>query len=96
MVLNAKASSQNNSLTLNFMSDQQNKDPLHGVSLEQIMNHLVSDYGWEKLGKYIKIRCFNNNPSITSSLKFFRRTPWAREKVEKLYITSLRRGKKRK
>jgi uncharacterized protein (DUF2132 family) len=77
------------------MNDQQAKNPLHGVTLEQIMNFLVADYGWEKLGKYIKIRCFTSNPSVQSSLKFLRKTPWAREKVEKLYIVAQKRAKKR-
>ncbi len=76
------------------MNEQQAKDPLHGVTLETIMNLLVADYGWEKLGKYIKIRCFTSNPSIQSSLKFLRQTPWAREKVEKLYLASLKRSRK--
>lgn len=76
------------------MNEQQTKDPLHGVTLEQILNFLVADYGWEKLAKYIKIRCFASNPSVQSSLKFLRKTPWAREKVEKLYIATLKRAKK--
>ncbi len=76
------------------MNDQQAKNPLHGVTLEQIMNFLVADYGWDKLGKYIKIRCFTSNPSVQSSLKFLRKTPWAREKVEKLYIATQKRAKK--
>jgi uncharacterized protein (DUF2132 family) len=78
------------------MNEQQAKDPLHGITLEQIMNLLVADYGWEKLGKYIKIRCFTSNPSVQSSLTFLRKTPWAREKVEKLYLSSLKRAQKRK
>lgn len=78
------------------MNEQQEKDLLHGVTLEQIMNLLVADYGWEKLGKYIKIRCFTSDPSIQSSLKFLRKTPWAREKVEKLYIANQKRARKRK
>ena len=76
------------------MNEQQTNNPLHGVTLEQIMNLLVADYGWEKLGKYIKIRCFTTNPSVQSSLKFLRKTPWAREKVEKLYISTLKRARK--
>jgi uncharacterized protein (DUF2132 family) len=76
--------------------NEQPKNPLHGITLEQIMNLLVADYGWEKLAKYIKIACFTNNPSIQSSLKFLRKTPWAREKVEKLYLSSLKRAQKRK
>lgn len=78
------------------MNEQQAKDPLHGITLEQIMNLLVADYGWEKLAKYIKIRCFTSNPSVPSSLKFLRKTPWARDKVEKLYIASQKRAQKRK
>lgn len=66
------------------MSEQQN-NPLHGVTLEQILNRLVDYYGWEDLGIYIDINCFQSNPSIKSSLKFLRKTPWARNKVEKLY-----------
>ncbi|MBB1078125.1 DUF2132 domain-containing protein [Rhodoferax sp. 4810] len=77
------------------MNEQQAKNPLHGVTLEQIMNFLVADYGWEKLGKYIKIRCFTDNPSVQSSLKFLRKTPWAREKVEKLYLSTLQRAQKK-
>jgi uncharacterized protein (DUF2132 family) len=65
-----------------------NKDPMHGVTLEKIVTFLVDDYGWEKLGNYIKIKCFQNNPTIKSSLKFLRKTPWAREKVEQLYLTT--------
>jgi uncharacterized protein (DUF2132 family) len=78
------------------MNEQQAKNPLHGITLEQIMNLLVADYGWEKLGKYIKIRCFTSNPSVQSSLNFLRKTPWAREKVEKLYLSSLKRAQKRR
>lgn len=76
------------------MNEQQAKNPLHGVTLEQIINLLVADYGWEKLGKYIKIGCFTSNPSVQSSLKFLRKTPWAREKVENLYISTLKRAHK--
>ena len=61
-------------------------NPMHGVTLEKILNSLFDYYGWEQLGKKIKIRCFNENPSIKSSLKFLRKTPWARKKVEDLYI----------
>ncbi|MEI8356083.1 MAG: VF530 family protein [Deltaproteobacteria bacterium] len=68
------------------MTDQINTDPLHGVSLEMILTRLVEYYGWEKMGKSVDIRCFNNNPDIKSSLKFLRRTPWARNKVEELYL----------
>jgi uncharacterized protein (DUF2132 family) len=61
-------------------------DPLHGVTLEQILTELVAHYGWEDLGRRIDIRCFNFDPSISSSLKFLRKTPWARSKVESLYV----------
>lgn len=65
------------------------KDPLHGVKLEQILNELVDYYGWEELGLQIDINCFNIDPSISSSLKFLRRTEWARKKVENLYLEYL-------
>jgi uncharacterized protein (DUF2132 family) len=71
------------------MTDHQVNNPLHGITLEKIVTELVSIYGWEKLGNLIDIRCFNSDPSIKSSLKFLRKTPWAREKVEKLYVQSL-------
>lgn len=61
------------------------KDPLHGVTLEAILTQLVAHYGWAEMGRRIDIRCFNFDPSVTSSLKFLRRTPWARAKVEELY-----------
>ena len=63
-------------------------DPLHGKTLQSILVHLVAYYGWEQLGKLISINCFNNNPGINSSLTFLRKTPWARKKVEDLYIQS--------
>ncbi len=65
--------------------DLQKNNPLHGKTLEGILNELVKYYGWEKLGYFIKINCFKENPSISSSLKFLRKTPWARKKVEELY-----------
>jgi len=68
------------------MSEQQPNNPLHGITLEQVVNSLVEYYGWSKLGKRINIRCFKNDPSVKSSLKFLRKTPWARTKVEDLYI----------
>ena len=61
-------------------------DPLHGVTLKTIVTQLQEKYGWEKLGELVKIKCFINEPSINSSLKFLRKTPWARDKVEALYI----------
>jgi len=68
------------------MSDKQANNPLHGVTLEKIVTSLVEHYGWEGLGERIDIRCFNSDPSVKSSLKFLRKTPWARAKVEELYI----------
>jgi uncharacterized protein (DUF2132 family) len=68
------------------MSDQQSNDPLHGITLEMILTQLVGHYGWDEMGRIINIRCFNNDPSIESSLQFLRKTPWARNKVEALYL----------
>ncbi len=69
------------------MSQQQNSNnPLHGIKLQDILESLVTNYGFEKLGKEIEIRCFLHEPSINSSLKFLRKTPWARTKVEQLYL----------
>jgi uncharacterized protein (DUF2132 family) len=68
------------------MNQQQANNPLHGITLEQIVNALVEHYGWSELGKRIDIRCFNNDPSVKASLIFLRRTPWARKKVEDLYL----------
>ena len=67
----------------------QANNPLHGLTLEMIITRLVERYGWEELGRTINIKCFNHEPGIKSSLKFLRRTPWAREKVEALYLRSL-------
>ena len=72
------------------MSDEQPRNPLHGVTLERIVNELEQHYGFEELGRLVTIRCFQENPSVSSSLKFLRRTPWAREKVESLYLFMLR------
>ena len=66
---------------------QQSNNPLHGKTLEGILNELVTRFGWDELGSRIRINCFTDNPSIQSSLKFLRKTPWARKKVEDLYIT---------
>lgn len=74
------------------MHESVNRDPLHGVTLEMLLNRLVDEYGWEGLGRRIKIKCFTNDPSIASSLKFLRRTPWARQKVEALYLRTRREG----
>lgn len=64
------------------------RDPLHGVTLEKMVTWLVEKYGWKKLASRINIKCFSNDPSIASSLKFLRKTPWARQKVEALYLQS--------
>ena len=68
------------------MNDKQPDNPLHGITLETILIQLVDYYGWTELGKIIDIRCFNYEPSIKSSLKFLRKTPWARTLVEELYL----------
>jgi uncharacterized protein (DUF2132 family) len=68
------------------MSDQQPNNPLHGITLEKVVTKLVDHYGWEDLSAYININCFKSDPSIKSSLKFLRKTQWARDKVESLYI----------
>jgi uncharacterized protein (DUF2132 family) len=65
---------------------QASQDPLHGKTLERIVTELVDRLGWEDLGQHIRINCFNSNPSIQSSLKFLRKTPWARKEVEELYV----------
>ena len=70
------------------MTNPQPNNPLHGITLEMIITQLVKQYGWAELGRRIPIRCFNENPSIQSSLKFLRRTPWARKKVEDLFLKS--------
>lgn len=69
-----------------YMSKEQINNPLHGITLENIVKSLEANYGWEELGSRINIKCFKNNPSVKSSLKFLRKTAWAREKVEALYI----------
>ena len=66
-------------------------NPMHGVKLVEILDFLVEKYGWESLGQKINIRCFNSNPSIKSSLSFLRKTPWARDKVENLYLRSIKK-----
>jgi uncharacterized protein (DUF2132 family) len=68
------------------MTDRRPNDPLHGVTLELILTQLVEHYGWEEMGRTVRIKCFTNDPSIKSSLQFLRRTPWARTKVEALYL----------
>ena len=72
------------------MTQSQPNNPLHGITLETILNELVARHGWAGLARRIDIRCFHNEPSVTSSLRFLRRTRWAREQVEALYIETLR------
>lgn len=74
------------------MTGQRPIDPLHGVTLKMIVTDLVERHGWEELGRLIEIRCFTHDPSIPSSLKFLRRTPWARDKVEALYLRDILLG----
>jgi len=71
-----------------IMSDEQPNNPLHGITLEKVVTRLVEHYGWRELGQRIRINCFNSDPSIKSSLKFLRKTQWARDKVEQLYIAT--------
>lgn len=70
------------------MSTEQSKNPMHGVTLETIVVKLVECYGWDELANRIRINCFKNDPSVKSSLKFLRKTPWAREQVEQLYLST--------
>lgn len=72
------------------MSQEQPNNPLHGIKLADILECLHKEYGWQELGEIIDINCFQSNPSIKSSLKFLRRTPWARDKVEKLYLQTIK------
>ncbi|MDP2310955.1 MAG: VF530 family protein [Pseudomonadota bacterium] len=76
------------------MPGEQPKNPLHGLTLGAIVTELVETYGWEELGRQVKIQCFLNDPSVASSLKFLRKTPWAREKVESYYLWHLREQKR--
>ena len=71
------------------MEGTQKNNPLHGITLESILHFLVAKYGWETLGSIIRINCFNDNPGIKSSLKFLRKTDWARKKVEELYVNAV-------
>jgi len=73
----------------NKLHPMASNDPLHGKTLEMIVTHLVDHFGWKELGQRININCFNSNPSIKSSLTFLRKTPWARKKVEELYVSIL-------
>lgn len=70
-------------------------NPLHGVTLERMLTELVDHFGWEAMGRRVRIRCFTSDPSIASSLKFLRRTPWARDQVESLYLSMLRERARR-
>ncbi len=70
--------------------EKQPNNPLHGITLATILHFLVEKYGWEELGNHINIKCFTTNPTMKSSLAFLRKTPWAREKVERLYLKSLK------
>ena len=70
------------------MSDDQQNNPLHGVTLESVVVKLVEHYGWEELANRININCFKSDPSVKSSMKFLRKTPWAREQVENLYVST--------
>ncbi|MBL7816215.1 MAG: DUF2132 domain-containing protein [Saprospiraceae bacterium] len=76
------------------MDENTSKDPLHGKTLENMLKELVETIGWEKMGQKVKIRCFNDAPSIKSSLIFLRKTPWARSKVETLYLREIFKKKK--
>jgi uncharacterized protein (DUF2132 family) len=73
-------------------STNQHNNPLHGITLEQIVTDLANYHGWNGLAKHIPVNCFSNDPSIKSSLKFLRRTPWARDKVEELYLQMLKKS----
>jgi uncharacterized protein (DUF2132 family) len=75
------------------MNTEQPLNPLHGVKLEQIVTDLVDTFGWEVLAEQVNLNCFKANPSVKSSLKFLRKTPWARDKVESLYVYAIVRGK---
>ncbi|MBR9828089.1 MAG: DUF2132 domain-containing protein [Oceanospirillales bacterium] len=70
------------------MSNEQPNNPLHGLTLEKVLTELVAHYGWDELSLIINVNCFKNDPSIKSSLKFLRKTPWARDKVEALYLST--------
>lgn len=75
-------------------NDEHKNNPLHGIKLKQILEELQEEYGWELLGQFVSIRCFNYDPSINSCLKFLRKTPWARDKVEALYLLMLKKKAK--
>jgi uncharacterized protein (DUF2132 family) len=84
------ARSENRSMTAGPPLPAQPRNPLHGLTLETILTRLVERYGWPGLAERLPVRCFQSDPSVSSSLKFLRRTPWAREKVESLYLFMLR------
>jgi uncharacterized protein (DUF2132 family) len=71
-------------------------DPLHGITLKALLEALVERHGWEELGRQVPIQCFRNDPSLSSSLKFLRKTPWARAKVERLYLRDLRQAERKR
>jgi uncharacterized protein (DUF2132 family) len=73
------------------MSNSQPNNPLHAVTLESMVTQLVNELGWEELGRRVRVRCFQFDPSVSSSLKFLRRTPWARSEVERLYLERIKR-----
>ena len=75
------------------MTEFKSKDPLHGITLERLLTELVAEYGWEEMSRRIEIRCFLFDPSIKSSLTFLRKTPWARTKVEEMYVRWKKTGK---
>ena len=75
---------------------EQPRNPLHGVTLESMLTALVEQVGWEAMGERIRIRCFTSDPSVASSLRFLRKTPWAREKVEAMYLSMLRAQERRR
>ncbi|HYW32503.1 MAG TPA: VF530 family protein [Gemmatimonas sp.] len=76
-------------------SAEKRTNPLHGVTLERMLNELVDSMGWEAMADRVPVRCFESDPSVSSSLKFLRRTPWAREKVERMYLSMVRRRDRR-
>jgi len=90
--VNSGAGAEQPRIIIRTMTTPQTNNPLHGITLERILNALLAHYGWEELGRQIDIRCFTHDPSIASSLKFLRRTPWARERVESLYVYMVRRS----
>ncbi|PYE53279.1 VF530 family DNA-binding protein [Deinococcus yavapaiensis] len=78
-------------VTLHQMTEFKSNDPLHGVTLERMLVELIDFYGWQELARRVKVRAFQDQPSVPSALKFLRKTPWAREKVEQLYLYMLRK-----